>query len=53
MCVCLSGGITQPCRSLYVCVCVSASVRASVSRLAAVARGPLSVALPGSRLKGE
>lgn len=36
-----------------VCVCVSASVRASVSRLAAVARGPLSVALPGSRLKGE
>lgn len=45
VCVCLSGGITQPCRSMY--VCVSASVRACVSRLAAVARGPLSVALPG------
>lgn len=26
VCVCLSGGITQPCRSLYVCVCVCLQV---------------------------
>lgn len=42
VCVCLSGGITQPCRSLYVCVCLQVCVRVFLAWLPLpVARCPL------------
>lgn len=47
MCVCVLERGDNAALPFFVSVCVSASVRACVSRLAAVARGPLSVALPG------